>query len=135
MSTDTPNAWGKNPPFDNPIEDIWDNAVGDTVETMKKDLLGIIHCAVEEEVEFYMPCDDYIMDNADDFKEEVAQTLIKDFSLTDKLMAENRKMLRLIREIDRSIHETDTEKYTDGEIIDIVSKLITETLINKKNHA
>ena len=133
MSTDTPNAWGKNPPFDNPIEDIWDNAVGDTVETMKKDLLGIIHCAVEEEVEFYMPCDDYIMDNADDFKEEVAQTLIKDFLLTDKLMAENRKLLRLIREIDRSIHETG--KYTDVEIIDIVSKLITETLINKKNHA
>jgi len=132
MSTDTPNAWGKNPPFDNPIEDIWDNAVGDTVETMKKDLLGIIHCAVEEEVEFYMPCDDYIMDNADDFKEEVAQTLIKDFLLTDKLMAENRKLLRLIREIDRSIHETG--KYTDVEIIDIVSKLITETLINKKNH-
>jgi len=133
MSTDTPNAWGKNPPFDNPIEDIWDNAVGDTVETMKKDLLGIIHCAVEEEVEFYMPCDDYIMDNADDFKEEVAQALIKDFLLTDKLMAENRKLLRLIREIDRSIHETG--KYTDLEIIDIVSKLITETLINKKNHA
>jgi len=133
MSTDTPNAWGKNPPFDNPIEDIWDNAVGDTVETMKKDLLGIIHCAVEEEVEFYMPCDDYIMDNADDFKEEVAQALIKDFLLTDKLMAENRKLLRLIREIDRSIHETG--KYTDVEIIDIVSKLITETLINKKNHA
>ena len=133
MSTDTPNAWGKNPPFDNPIEDIWDNAVGDTVETMKKDLLGIIHCAVEEEVEFYMPCDDYIIDNADDFKEEVAQALIKDFSLTDKLMAENRKLLRLIREIDRSIHETG--KYTDGEIIDIASKLITETLINKKNHA
>ena len=133
MSTDTPNAWGKNPPFDNPIEDIWDNAVGDTVETMKKDLLGIIHCAVEEEVEFYMPCDDYIIDNADDFKEEVAQALIKDFSLTDKLMAENRKLLRLIREIDRSIHETG--KYTDVEIIDIVSKLITETLINKKNHA
>jgi len=132
MSTDTPNAWGKNPPFDNPIEDIWDNAVGDTVETMKKDLLGIIHCAVEEEVEFYMPCDDYIMDNADDFKEEVAQALIKDFLLTDKLMAENRKLLRLIREIDRSIHETG--KYTDVEIIDIVSKLITETLINKKNH-
>ena len=133
MSTDTPNAWGKNPPFDNPIEDIWDNAVGDTVETMKKDLLGIIHCAVEEEVEFYMPCDDYIMDNADDFKEEVAQILIKDFLLTDKLMTENRKLLRLIREIDRSIHETG--KYTDVEIIDIVSKLITETLINKKNHA
>ena len=132
MSTDTPNAWGKNPPFDNPIEDIWDNAVGDTVEAMKKDLLGIIHCAVEEEVEFYMPCDDYIMDNADDFKEEVAQALIKDFLLTDKLMAENRKLLRLIREIDRSIHETG--KYTDVEIIDIVSKLITETLINKKNH-
>ena len=74
------------PPYEsNPIEDIWDNSVSDTVESIKKDLPDIIREAVIDFIEQYyeIPSQwrDEVLDNEADFQQEVIDELIKQIKI------------------------------------------------------
>lgn len=74
------------PPYEsNPIEDIWDNSVSDTVESIKQDLPDIIREAVMEFIEQYyeIPSQwrDEVLDNEADFQQEVIDELIKQIKI------------------------------------------------------
>lgn len=74
------------PPYEtNPFEDVWDNAVSDTVETIKKDLDDIIREAVIESIEHYyeIPSQwrDEVLDIESDFQQEVIDELMKQIKI------------------------------------------------------
>lgn len=74
------------PPYEsNPIEDVWDNSVSDTVESIKKDLVDIIREAVSEYIEDYYEIppqwEDQILDIKSDFDEQVLDELIKQIKI------------------------------------------------------
>lgn len=74
------------PPYEsNPIEDVWDNSVSDTVESIKKDLPDIIREAVSEYIEDYyeIPSQwrDEVLDVKSDFDEQVLDELIKQIKI------------------------------------------------------
>lgn len=74
------------PPYEsNPIEDVWDNSVSDTVESIKKDLPDIIREAVSEYIEDYyeIPSQwrDEVLDIKSDFDEQVLDELIKQIKI------------------------------------------------------
>lgn len=80
MSTDTPYAWGRNPPWDDQESDAYDDAVSNTALEMKKDLNELIREKLEDTVLEYLEVPDkwhdMVIDNIDDFKEQVAQELL-----------------------------------------------------------
>lgn len=74
------------PPYEtNPIEDILDNSVSDTVESIKKDLPDIIREAVMDFIEQYyeIPSQwrDEVLDNEADFQQEVIDELLKQMKI------------------------------------------------------
>lgn len=74
------------PPYEtNPFEDVWDNSIADTVETIKKDLPDIIREAVMDFIEQYyeIPTQwrDEVLDNEADFQQEVIDELIKQIKI------------------------------------------------------
>ena len=74
------------PPYEtNPFEDVWDNSIADTVETIKKDLPDIIREAVMDFIEQYyeIPSQwrDEVLDNEADFQQEVIDELLKQMKI------------------------------------------------------
>ena len=74
------------PPYEtDPFEDVWDNSIADTVETIKKDLPDIIRESVMDFIEQYyeIPSQwrDEVLDNEADFQQEVIDELIKQIKI------------------------------------------------------
>lgn len=74
------------PPYEsNPIEDVWDNSVSDTVQSIKRDIDAIIREAVLEYIEDYYEIPpqwrDQVLDIEEDFKAEVVEELMNQIKI------------------------------------------------------